>query len=247
MKFSLFGIKINMIVILFIVIILILISHTYCGCRNPYALIEGATTQKNSATTATTTPATTTPATTTTVTPATTTSSTPAPASSSSSSSLTSGLSNLVTSAASGFTTFGGAHKEGLSTGTNMLSNLTSLINKSSGKKESFSNIQNEFKNVYAPYSLNNNDTVNTSSWNQPDLVVRPGQPLNPAVKTFLDKPKQHVPLPEGELDLFYSTQFKPECCPNTYSRSNGCACMTGDQYNYLILRGGNNVPYSEY
>jgi len=26
-----------------------------------------------------------------------------------------------------------------------------------------------------------------------------------------------------------------------------GCACMNSNTYNYLINRGGNNVPYSEY
>jgi hypothetical protein len=46
---------------------------------------------------------------------------------------------------------------------------------------------------------------------------------------------------------LFKHTAFKPECCPNTYSNSMGCACMTTAQYNYLNERGGNNVPYSQY
>ena len=46
---------------------------------------------------------------------------------------------------------------------------------------------------------------------------------------------------------LFKDTAFKPECCPNFYSRSTGCACMTTDQYNYMQTRGLNNVPYSEY
>jgi hypothetical protein len=46
---------------------------------------------------------------------------------------------------------------------------------------------------------------------------------------------------------MFKNTSFKPECCPNTYSNSMGCACMSTKQYNYLVHRGGNNVPYSEY
>jgi len=48
-------------------------------------------------------------------------------------------------------------------------------------------------------------------------------------------------------LFMFANTEFKPECCPNTYSNSSGCACMDSNSYNYLITRGGNNVPYSEY
>ena len=98
-----------------------------------------------------------------------------------------------------------------------------------------------------SPYDLAHNDAVDTKSWFQPNLTVVPGQPLNPAVKEFLNRPEQPVPLPEGELDLFATTEFKPECCPNTYSNSSGCACMTTKQYNGIITRFGNNIPYSEF
>jgi hypothetical protein len=70
---------------------------------------------------------------------------------------------------------------------------------------------------------------------------------LSQGVKDFLAREPQPVPLPEGEMLMFANTPFKPECCPNTYSTSTGCACMTGPQYNALIGRFGNNVPYSEY
>jgi hypothetical protein len=96
-------------------------------------------------------------------------------------------------------------------------------------------------------YSLSKNTPINTSSWSLPNMTVTPGQPLSAGVKAFLARKPQPVPLPEGELLMFANTPFKPECCPNTYSNSMGCACMTGNQYNYLQLRGGNNVPYSEY
>ena len=46
---------------------------------------------------------------------------------------------------------------------------------------------------------------------------------------------------------IFSRTPFKPECCPSTYSNSEGCACISNKQYEYLIKRGGNNVPYSQY
>jgi hypothetical protein len=78
-------------------------------------------------------------------------------------------------------------------------------------------------------------------------MVVTPGQPLSPAVQKFLDRPQQQLPLPEGELNFFANAQFKPECCPSTYSNSQGCWCGTSKDYNYLVMRGGNNVPYSEY
>ena len=96
-------------------------------------------------------------------------------------------------------------------------------------------------------FDLNNDASVNTSSWSMPNLTVVPGQPLSAGVKNILDRKAQPIPLPEGEMLMFANTPFKPECCPNTYSNSSGCACMTTDQYNYLQTRGSNNVPYSEY
>ena len=96
-------------------------------------------------------------------------------------------------------------------------------------------------------YDLTNNMPVNTASWSAQNMTVVPGQPLSKGVKDFLARKPQPVPLPEGEMLMFANTPFKPECCPNTYSNSMGCACMSGGQYNYLITRGGNNVPYSEY
>jgi hypothetical protein len=76
---------------------------------------------------------------------------------------------------------------------------------------------------------------------------VQNGKPLDAAVQAILNRAPQPIPLPEGELSMFATTPFKPECCPNSYSNSMGCACMTTGQYNYLVNRGGNNIPYSEY
>ena len=85
-------------------------------------------------------------------------------------------------------------------------------------------------------YNLNNTP-VDTSSWSAQNMTVVPGQPLSAGVKAFMAREPQPVPLPEGEMLMFANTPFKPECCPNTYSNSSGCACMTGNQYNYLIYR----------
>jgi hypothetical protein len=98
-----------------------------------------------------------------------------------------------------------------------------------------------------AQYKLGDYSQVDTSSWIQPNLEVRPGQPLGEGVRQFMARQEQPVPLPEGEMLMFANTPFKPECCPSTYSNSSGCACMTGKQYNYLIQRGSNNVPYSDF
>ena len=101
--------------------------------------------------------------------------------------------------------------------------------------------------NDYTPYSLGDTTKVNAANWGAPDLTVTPGKPLSPGVQSIMNRPEQPIPLPEGELSIFANTDFKPECCPNTYSTGSGCACMTTKQNNYLITRGGNNVPYSEY
>ena len=112
--------------------------------------------------------------------------------------------------------------------------------------KEGFSGINGDLIDS-SPYDISNVSPVNTSSWNNPNLTVSNGQQLTPDVKKFLDRKQQPIPLPEGELTFFANTEFKPECCPSSYSNSMGCACMTSKDYNYLIMRGGNNIPYSEY
>jgi len=115
-----------------------------------------------------------------------------------------------------------------------------------SNKKEGFTGANINYGESSA-FDLSSDPMVNTSSWSAPNMTVVPGQPLSQGVKDFLAREPQPVPLPEGEMLMFANTPFKPECCPNTYSNSSGCACLTGNQYNYLIMRGGNNTPYSSY
>jgi hypothetical protein len=101
-----------------------------------------------------------------------------------------------------------------------------------------------------APYSTSYNKPVDTSSWFTPNLTFSPGQKPDKAVQNVLNRQGTPVPLPEGELLIFNQNEFKPECCSAggaAYSASTGCACITMDQYNYILNRGGNNVPYSEY
>lgn len=112
--------------------------------------------------------------------------------------------------------------------------------------KEGFSGINNSFAQL-SPFDLNSNEVIDTSSWDQPNMLITPGQPTSQGVKDFMAREKQQVPLPEGEMLLFNKTPFKPECCPNTYTTSTGCACMTDEQYKFLKTRGFNNVPYSQY
>jgi len=95
--------------------------------------------------------------------------------------------------------------------------------------------------------ALFNEPPVSTESWFTQNLTYTPGKPVSQGIQNILDRPKQQVPLAPSEMLMFKDTPFSPSCCPNTFSNSMGCACMTVDQYNYLIDRGGNNVPYSEY
>ena len=118
---------------------------------------------------------------------------------------------------------------------------------KAKGKKEGYSNMNYAYESHPSSYRLGDNTTVNTSDWSNPNLTYTSKDTADAGVQSIWNRPKQPIPLPEGELDVFATTPFKPECCPNTYSNSMGCACMTVDQYKYLNDRGGNNVPYSEY
>ena len=55
------------------------------------------------------------------------------------------------------------------------------------------------------------------------------------------------VPLPEGQLYMFYNNKNSPDCCPATYSGDNGCVCASKEQMIYLNRRGGNRTLDSEY
>jgi hypothetical protein len=56
------------------------------------------------------------------------------------------------------------------------------------------------------------------------------------------DYPGVEIPLNEDNLDFFSKTKFAPECCPNTYSIGDGCACMSKDMMVHLNTRGGNKT-----
>lgn len=98
-----------------------------------------------------------------------------------------------------------------------------------------------------AKYNIKYEKPIDTTSWYTPDLSSCNGKDNGKGIQQIENRKEQQIPLPEGEMLMFANTEFKPECCPNSYSSSQGCACMTTGQYSYLINRGGNNVPYSVY
>lgn len=115
----------------------------------------------------------------------------------------------------------------------------------SASKKEGFVGSNTNYGES-SSYSLNHVDAVDTSKWGLPSLTVKNGK-NSAGAQAIMNRPNQSFPLPEGQLSMFDNMPFSPECCPNAFSSSMGCACMNSDTYNYLISRGGNNVPYSEY
>jgi len=119
-------------------------------------------------------------------------------------------------------------------------------IRKEATKKEGFA--ANNFAEGPQYAKSGSSGTIrNPDTWAAPTLTYSSAQSADAGVKKIMDRVQQPVPLPKDELDMFATTPFKPECCPNSYSNSMGCACMTTNQYDYLVDRGGNNVPYSEY
>jgi len=105
-------------------------------------------------------------------------------------------------------------------------------------KQENYSNMAN-----INTFSHVDSKPPSTANWDQPTLLVTPGEPLTQGVIDIITRPKQPIPLPNGQMDMFATTSFTPKCCPNTFSTSMGCACMTLEQLNYLNQRGGNNKP----
>jgi hypothetical protein len=45
-------------------------------------------------------------------------------------------------------------------------------------------------------------------------------------------------------VDPLYTSSFKPECCPNSYTSSSGCLCINKANYSLVHTRGGNHYDY---
>ena len=86
-------------------------------------------------------------------------------------------------------------------------------------------------------------DSWNLSKWVKNALRYSKGMGNENKLDSYKYNTGPPIPLPEGELFFFADTKFNPESCPGTYSNSMGCAAMSQQQYNYLMMRGGNNSP----
>ncbi len=83
-------------------------------------------------------------------------------------------------------------------------------------------------------------DTVN--SWTNKANKYAANMGYDNASSKYSQNKGTPVPLPEGQLYMFADNEFKPECCPSTYSSSSGCACISEEQVNYINERGGNRT-----
>ena len=96
--------------------------------------------------------------------------------------------------------------------------------------------LQDTYAEGFTSYP-SNLDTINNSTW------VEDAMEYNSIVSTKRSDYKgTPVPLRDENMFYFKDNQFKPECCPATYSTSTGCACMSTDQKKYLNERGGNRT-----
>jgi hypothetical protein len=75
-------------------------------------------------------------------------------------------------------------------------------------------------------------------------------QTMGDGYQTVLDRVKGNVgtkvPL-ENTMVFYKDNEFKPECCPSTYSSSTGCMCMSPEQVKHLAARGGNRSHGDEF
>lgn len=101
--------------------------------------------------------------------------------------------------------------------------------------KEAMTNLSNA-----ASLDHNNNADEN-NSWISKSLQYAG----NMGYQSFLEKDAHYkgTPVPlENTLFYFKDNEFKPECCPTTYTSSTGCACSSEAQMKYLNERGGNRT-----
>jgi hypothetical protein len=85
------------------------------------------------------------------------------------------------------------------------------------------------------------------NSWTHPLSSGSSIQSVNDLYKDLETHQGGQVPLKEGEMLVFAENEYKPECCPSTYSNSSGCVCASAEQKRYLNERGGNRTLISEF
>jgi|TARA_Y100000992_G_C21273841_1_gene498648 hypothetical protein len=117
------------------------------------------------------------------------------------------------------------------------------IKNSSDIVKEGFQKISNLSNSSSVNYSMGKD---NKGSWTQKALGYASEMGFNNVLASKANYKGTEVPLSDTMV-FFKNNSFKPECCPSTYSSSNGCACTSIAQLNYLNERGGNRTSNSEF
>lgn len=91
------------------------------------------------------------------------------------------------------------------------------------------------------PVNLNEDDSHTMSKWVGDAHAY--SQHMGSGYQTVLDRVSGNVgtkvPL-EDTMVYYRDNEFKPECCPSSYTSSKGCMCTSPEQVKYLAQRGGN-------
>ena len=92
-----------------------------------------------------------------------------------------------------------------------------------------------------APLDYNMDGTIK-NSWTNKALLYAKDMGYQNVLNQHKKYKGTNVPLKDGNMMFFKNNSFKPECCPSSYSSSNGCACTSDEQIEYLNQRGGNRT-----
>jgi hypothetical protein len=99
------------------------------------------------------------------------------------------------------------------------------------------------FQNLDEGFANNSNATFGPSylSNSESTFVIDPSKwSYSGGAMPSASKPNYQSQDP-SQMNIIENMKFAPECCPSSYSSSQGCACMSDDAINFLASRGGNN------
>jgi len=124
------------------------------------------------------------------------------------------------------------------SSNTNKQSTTNNKKKHKKHKKHGFQNLDEGFANnsnaTFGPSYLSNSEStfvIDPSKWSYS------GGAIPSASKPNYQSQSQD----SSQMNIIENMKFAPECCPSSYSSSQGCACMSDDAINFLASRGGNN------
>jgi hypothetical protein len=131
---------------------------------------------------------------------------------------------------------------------TNIFEGFTEELNEKEIEKEKETEKEETmqtFKNLDEGFANNSNATFGPSylSNSESTFVIDPSKwSYSGGATPSASKPNyQSQSQDSSQMNIIENMKFAPECCPSSYSSSQGCACMSDDAINFLASRGGNN------